>query len=50
MKWLRQQLLPAELNTVNRRTMWMFYRAFEDLDHHQWEVMYGDESQFPEKK
>jgi len=28
---------------------WMFYRAFEDLDHHQWEVMYGDESQFPEK-
>lgn len=29
---------------------WMFYRAFEDLDHHQWEVMYGDESQFPEKK
>ena len=29
---------------------WMFYRAFEDLDNHQWEVMYGDESQIPEKK
>ena len=29
---------------------WMFYRAFEDLDHHQWEVMYGDESQFTKKK
>ena len=29
---------------------WMFYRAFEDLDHHQWEVMYGDETQIPEKK
>lgn len=27
---------------------WMFYRAFEDLDKHQWEIMYGDESQFPE--
>lgn len=29
---------------------WMYYRAFEDPDKHQWEVMYGDESQFPEKK
>lgn len=29
---------------------WMFYRAFEDLDKHQWEVMFGDESQMPEKK
>ncbi|MBN8586147.1 MAG: glyoxalase/bleomycin resistance/extradiol dioxygenase family protein [Ignavibacteria bacterium] len=28
---------------------WMYYRAFEDLDKHQWEIMYGDESQFPQE-
>ena len=27
---------------------WMYYRVFEDPDKHQWEVMYGDESQFPQ--
>lgn len=29
---------------------WMYYRVFEDPDKHQWEIMYGDESQFPETK
>lgn len=28
---------------------WMYYRVFEDPDKHQWEIMYGDESQFPQE-
>lgn len=26
---------------------WMYYDRFMDLDGHQWEIMCGDESQFP---
>ncbi len=29
---------------------WMYYRVFEDPDKHQWEIMFGDESQFPGTK
>ena len=29
---------------------WMYYRVFEDPDKHNWEIMFGDESKFPEKK
>lgn len=26
---------------------WMYYDAFVDLDGHQWEFMFADESQIP---
>ena len=26
---------------------WMYYDRFEDLDGHQWEIMYADDSAFP---
>ncbi|HMQ80404.1 MAG TPA: glyoxalase/bleomycin resistance/extradiol dioxygenase family protein [Ignavibacteria bacterium] len=29
---------------------WMYYRVFEDPDKHQWEIMFGDESQITENK
>lgn len=28
---------------------WMYYDRFEDLDDHQWEVMYGDDTLIPEE-
>ncbi len=28
---------------------WMFYHSFADLDGHQWEVMYMDESKIPQQ-
>lgn len=27
---------------------WMYYHSFEDLDGHQWEVMFADESALPQ--
>jgi len=27
---------------------WMYYDTFADLDGHQWEVMFTDETQFPQ--
>ncbi|OJV64822.1 MAG: extradiol dioxygenase [Clostridiales bacterium 38-18] len=29
---------------------WMYYDRFQDLDGHQWEVMYADMSQFPQEQ
>ena len=29
---------------------WMYSRSFEDLDGHQWEVLYGDMSKLPAKQ
>lgn len=28
---------------------WMYQKAFADLDGHQWEIFFADESQFPNK-
>lgn len=28
---------------------WMYYRSFADLDGHQWEIMYADETQIPKQ-
>jgi len=27
---------------------WMYYHSFEDLDGHQWEIMFSDESKLPQ--
>lgn len=29
---------------------WMYYHSFADLDGHQWEIMYADESKIPQQQ